>query len=171
MCVCFSRSLIFPCAAQVYKNIDDLFGCPGKLCATFINPCIFNAGLMVFNPSQATFVDMAEKLPVTESFDGADQGFLNQYFPDLLAAPLYRGLQDSVAQVSRSPCSSLGCQFHRPAFSWRQGQGPVASFYRLPFYFHVDHGFYYPRFKWDMEFCCLRAASTFFLHFLFAVAL
>lgn len=43
------------------KNNDVLFKC-GDFCAVFINPCIFNSGVMVIRPSPELFSDMISKV-------------------------------------------------------------------------------------------------------------
>ena len=70
-------------------NTDELFQC-GQFCAVFINPCIFHTGLFVLQPSMAVFNDMIHELDIGRSNpDGADQGFITSYFPDLLNSPLF----------------------------------------------------------------------------------
>ncbi|KAE8712945.1 putative glucuronosyltransferase PGSIP7 [Hibiscus syriacus] len=68
---------------------DELFQC-GQFCAVFINPCIFHTGLFVLQPSQEVFKDMIHSLETgKENPDGADQGFIGAYFPDLLDQPMF----------------------------------------------------------------------------------
>ncbi|PRP86893.1 hypothetical protein PROFUN_03641 [Planoprotostelium fungivorum] len=112
---------------QFHKNNDVLFEC-GDFCAVFINPCIFNSGVMVIKPNSDLFADMISKIDKLESYDGADQGFLNSYFNDLLSAPMF------------DP-SKVGTEKLKGSF-------------RLPTTFHVDHFLFYQRAKWDMP--CLR---------------
>jgi hypothetical protein len=45
-----------------------------------INMTVFNSGLMVLNPSLRLFHDMLNRLPTINSYNGGDQGFLNEYF-------------------------------------------------------------------------------------------
>ncbi|KAH0456551.1 hypothetical protein IEQ34_014458 [Dendrobium chrysotoxum] len=71
------------------QGTDELFQC-GQFCAVFINPCIFHTGLFVLQPSMNVFKDMLHELQVGRSNpDGADQGFLASYFPDLLDKPMF----------------------------------------------------------------------------------
>ncbi|CAN1333542.1 Putative glucuronosyltransferase PGSIP8 [Linum perenne] len=71
------------------RNTDELFQC-GQFCAAFINPCIFHTGLFVLQPSNEVFKDMLHQLEVgKDNPDGADQGFIGGYFPDLLDKPLF----------------------------------------------------------------------------------
>jgi hypothetical protein len=85
----------------VLKNIDELFtpgepvfrASPDKLwdgnakSVLISSTGIFNSGLLVIEPSMATFKDMLQKLPsitANEKYgkfaDGSDQGFLNKYY-------------------------------------------------------------------------------------------
>jgi len=107
----------------VYHNVDELFEC-GEFCVAFINPTTFNSGVMVLKPSKKVFDDMYEKVASgsVKSYDGGDQGFLNNYYPDMLSAPVF---ENSTYQkhVSKK---------------------------RLPSQYHTDHILFYPRFRWDV---------------------
>lgn len=65
----------------VLKNIDELFQRP-QLSAALDCCDHFNSGVMVLEPNKKTFDDMIYKLKnkKIDSYDGADQGFLNSYF-------------------------------------------------------------------------------------------
>ncbi|KAG4188538.1 hypothetical protein ERO13_A08G170566v2 [Gossypium hirsutum] len=66
-----------------------LFQC-GQFCSVFINPCIFHTGLFVLQPSSEVFKDMIHQLETGKANpDGADQGFIGAYFPDLLDQPMF----------------------------------------------------------------------------------
>jgi hypothetical protein len=71
--------------AIVLKNIDDLFALPGFAAAPDLGLDLnferFNSGVFSCSPSAAVFADMLESLSATTSYDGGDQGFLNEYFP------------------------------------------------------------------------------------------
>ncbi|XP_028108774.1 putative glucuronosyltransferase PGSIP8 isoform X2 [Camellia sinensis] len=71
------------------QKTDELFKC-GQFCAVFINPCIFHTGLFVLEPSMKVFNDMLHELDIGRNNpDGADQGFIGSYFPDLLDQPMF----------------------------------------------------------------------------------
>ncbi|RDY08129.1 putative glucuronosyltransferase PGSIP7 [Mucuna pruriens] len=71
------------------QNTDELFQC-GQFCAVFINPCVFHTGLFVLQPSMTVFKDMVHELQNgRENPDGADQGFIASYFPELLDKPMF----------------------------------------------------------------------------------
>ncbi|KAJ6809194.1 putative glucuronosyltransferase PGSIP8 [Iris pallida] len=115
------------------QNTDELFQC-GQFCAVFINPCIFHTGLFVLQPSMDVFKDMLHELDVgRENPDGADQGFLTGYFPDLLDKPL----------------------FHPPADGTK-----VDGTYRLPLGYQMDASYYYLKLRWSIP-CGPNSVITF----------
>jgi len=73
----------------VLRNIDDLFERPGFAAAPdFFLPDRFNSGVMVIEPSAALFERFHEALVRMGSYDGGDQGFLNEMVPDWYARPV-----------------------------------------------------------------------------------
>nr|GMC80940.1 putative glucuronosyltransferase PGSIP8 [Ipomoea batatas] len=115
------------------QNTDELFQC-GHFCAVFINPCVFHTGLFVLQPSMTVFKDMLHELKVgRENPDGADQGFIGGYFPDLLDKPM----------------------FHPNANGTKlEGQ------YRLPLGYQMDASYYYLRLRWHVP-CGPNSVITF----------
>lgn len=70
----------------VVKNIDDLFDRPAFAAAPdFFLPDRFSSGVMVLEPNAEVFTHMVHELSRVESYDGGDQGFLNNFFPDWYA--------------------------------------------------------------------------------------
>uniref|UniRef100_A0A1J3GLJ0 Hexosyltransferase n=1 Tax=Noccaea caerulescens TaxID=107243 RepID=A0A1J3GLJ0_NOCCA len=63
----------------IAKNIDYLFFYP-QLSAAGNNKVLFNSGVMVLEPSACLFEDLMLKSFKIESYNGGDQGFLNEYF-------------------------------------------------------------------------------------------
>eukprot|EP01117_Protostelium_nocturnum_P011125 TRINITY_DN4040_c0_g1_i1.p1 TRINITY_DN4040_c0_g1~~TRINITY_DN4040_c0_g1_i1.p1 ORF type:complete len:515 (+),score=88.39 TRINITY_DN4040_c0_g1_i1:235-1779(+) len=124
---------------MMLKNSDELFNC-GDFCAVFINPCIFNSGVMVISPSTKLFQDMISKVAELPSYDGADQGFLNSYFNDLLSSPLWNPL------ISPHQTKNNSLSDDNP----NEVIGRWTGNFRLPTFYHVDHFLYYQRGKWDM---------------------
>lgn|GEM_PF-142893 len=49
---------------------------------------VFNSGVFAFTPSRATFARMEARLRTGGSYDGGDQGFLNEFLPQWRALPL-----------------------------------------------------------------------------------
>ncbi|XP_047940337.1 putative glucuronosyltransferase PGSIP7 [Salvia hispanica] len=112
---------------------DELFQC-GQFCAVFINPCIFHTGLFVLQPSMAVFNDMIHELDIGRSNpDGADQGFITSYFPDLLNSPLFL-----------SPPNGT----------------KLDGTYRLPLGYQMDASYYYLKLRWNVP-CGPNSVITF----------
>ncbi|CAH8251638.1 unnamed protein product [Arabidopsis lyrata] len=63
----------------IVKNIDYLFFYP-QLSAAGNNKVMFNSGVMVLEPSACLFEDLMLKSFKIGSYNGGDQGFLNEYF-------------------------------------------------------------------------------------------
>ncbi|KAE8661825.1 putative glucuronosyltransferase PGSIP8 [Hibiscus syriacus] len=114
------------------QRTDELFQC-GQFCAVFINPCIFHTESYA-QPSLYVFKDMVHSLDTgKENPDGADQGFIGAYFPDLLDQPM----------------------FHPPLNgSNLDGQ------YRLPLGYQMDASYYYLRLRWRVP-CGPNSVITF----------
>ncbi|XP_030544111.1 putative UDP-glucuronate:xylan alpha-glucuronosyltransferase 3 isoform X2 [Rhodamnia argentea] len=72
--------IIFIDADQlVLRNIDFLFRMP-ELSATGNNGSLFNSGVMVIEPSNCTFKLLMDHINEIESYNGGDQGYLNEIF-------------------------------------------------------------------------------------------
>ncbi|OIW10832.1 hypothetical protein TanjilG_27778 [Lupinus angustifolius] len=113
---------------------DELFQC-GQFCAVFINPCVFHTGLFVLQPSMEIFKDMVHELENgKENLDGADQGFIAGYFPDLLDKPM----------------------FHPPPPNGTKLGGQ----YRLPLGYQMDASYYYLKLRWSIP-CGPNSVITF----------
>ncbi|CAL9130695.1 putative glucuronosyltransferase PGSIP8 [Musa acuminata AAA Group] len=115
------------------QRTDELFQC-GQFCAVFINPCIFHTGLFVLQPSMNVFKNMLHELEIgRENPDGADQGFLASYFPDLLDQPM----------------------FHPPTNGTK-----LDGAYRLPLGYQMDASYYYLKLRWSIP-CGPNSVITF----------
>ncbi|MQM05814.1 hypothetical protein Taro_038627 [Colocasia esculenta] len=115
------------------RRTDELFQC-GQFCAVFINPCIFHTGLFVLQPSMPVFKNMLHELEIgRENPDGADQGFLASYFPDLLDRPM----------------------FHPP-----NNGSKLDGTYRLPLGYQMDASYYYLKLRWSIP-CGPNSVITF----------
>ncbi|KAK6152251.1 hypothetical protein DH2020_014886 [Rehmannia glutinosa] len=62
------------------RNLDEFFVYP-QISAAGNDRHIFNSGLMLVEPSTCTFETLMRKRLVVESYNGGDQGFLNEMFP------------------------------------------------------------------------------------------
>ncbi|KAJ4822636.1 hypothetical protein Tsubulata_039377 [Turnera subulata] len=63
----------------VLKNIDKFFNYP-QLSAAPNDQVIFNSGIMVIEPSTCMFEDLRSKRHKLASYNGGDQGYLNEVF-------------------------------------------------------------------------------------------
>ncbi|KAH9689125.1 putative UDP-glucuronate:xylan alpha-glucuronosyltransferase 4 [Citrus sinensis] len=63
----------------VLKNIDEFFFYP-EFSAAGTNKVLFNSGVMVIEPSLCKFEDLTLKSFKVSSYNGGDQGFLNEVF-------------------------------------------------------------------------------------------
>jgi alpha-N-acetylglucosamine transferase len=85
----FDRVVLLDADTLVLQNVDDLFVRSAFAAAPdFFLPDRFNSGVMVIEPSRATFDRMMASLNVAGSYDGGDQGFLNTFYPDWYAMPV-----------------------------------------------------------------------------------
>ncbi|KAF5755253.1 putative glycogenin glucosyltransferase [Helianthus annuus] len=115
------------------QKTDELFQC-GQFCAVFINPCVFHTGLFVLEPSSKVYKDMLRDLDNRrDNPDGADQGFIGGYFPDLLDQPM----------------------FHPPSDGTK-----LDGTFRLPLGYQMDASYYYLRLRWSVP-CGPNSVITF----------
>ncbi|KAL0556199.1 hypothetical protein IC582_004709 [Cucumis melo] len=63
----------------IFRNIDFLFEMP-EITATGNNATLFNSGVMVIEPSNCTFQLLMDHINEIESYNGGDQGYLNEIF-------------------------------------------------------------------------------------------
>lgn len=63
----------------ILRNIDFLFGMP-EISAIGNNATLFNSGVMVVEPSNCTFQLLMDHINEIESYNGGDQGYLNEIF-------------------------------------------------------------------------------------------
>jgi hypothetical protein len=88
--------------AMQRSMVEDLFLC-GHFCVVYMNPCHFHTGLIVVKPNVTIFSELQANLAKTGSYDGADQGFLSEYFSEGCAvAPIFnpkRGQSESRLNV------------------------------------------------------------------------
>ncbi|KAL9241454.1 hypothetical protein vseg_015566 [Gypsophila vaccaria] len=63
----------------ILRNIDFLFRMP-EISATGNDATLFNSGVMLIEPSNCTFNLLMEHINEIESYNGGDQGYLNEIF-------------------------------------------------------------------------------------------
>ncbi|XP_075512410.1 putative UDP-glucuronate:xylan alpha-glucuronosyltransferase 4 [Primulina tabacum] len=76
----YSKVLFIDSDFIVLKNLDHFFVYP-QLSASLNGRHLFNSGLMLLEPSKCTFKTLMKKRLVVASYNGGDQGFLNEMFP------------------------------------------------------------------------------------------
>jgi glycogenin glucosyltransferase len=85
----FDKVVLLDADTIVMQNVDELFDRPELAAAPdFFLPDRFNSGVMVLDPSEATFDRMVNALGQQPSYDGGDQGFLNLFFEGWYARPI-----------------------------------------------------------------------------------
>lgn len=75
----YSKILFIDSDVIVLKNLDLLFHFP-QLSATGNDGVIFNSGVMLIEPSNCTFRQLLNRRDEIISYNGGDQGFLNEVF-------------------------------------------------------------------------------------------
>ncbi|KAH6794614.1 plant glycogenin-like starch initiation protein 1 [Perilla frutescens var. hirtella] len=97
----------------ILRNIDFLFGMP-EISATKNNGTLFNSGVMLIEPSNCTFQLLMDHINEIESYNGGDQGYLNEIFTcssPLTSRSVTEELHDPV--ISRpDELGGTGAKFH-----------------------------------------------------------
>ncbi|GER29321.1 plant glycogenin-like starch initiation protein [Striga asiatica] len=75
----YDRIIFIDADLLILRNIDFLFGMP-QISATGNNGTLFNSGVMVIEPSNCTFRLLMDHINEIESYNGGDQGYLNEIF-------------------------------------------------------------------------------------------
>eukprot|EP00271_Cylindrocystis_brebissonii_P019979 TRINITY_DN639_c0_g3_i1.p1 TRINITY_DN639_c0_g3~~TRINITY_DN639_c0_g3_i1.p1 ORF type:complete len:572 (-),score=88.70 TRINITY_DN639_c0_g3_i1:620-2335(-) len=84
----YERVVYLDADTLVVNSIEDLFLTHG-FCANIRHSEKFNAGVLVLEPSSQMFASMLTKVESLPSYDGGDQGFLNEYFHGIVNARLF----------------------------------------------------------------------------------
>jgi hypothetical protein len=129
-------------------DLRPLFRC-GHFCAVFMNPINFHTGLLVVRPDLEVFRDMLQRLGsgAAESYDGADQGFLTDYFPfdRMISSPMF----------SEALCPPPS---ERP-FPSEAKRGPCdVEMMRIPISYNLNALWFYEKGSWSLF--ALRAGRT-----------
>ncbi|XP_034125210.1 glycogenin-1 isoform X1 [Drosophila guanche] len=89
----FEKCVFLDADTLVLQNVDELFEREELSAAPDVSwPDCFNSGVFVFRPSLDTFGKITEFAIKNGSFDGGDQGLLNQYFADWATADIKKHL-------------------------------------------------------------------------------
>ncbi|PIC42939.1 hypothetical protein B9Z55_009852 [Caenorhabditis nigoni] len=77
----YTKAVFLDADTMVIRNSDELFERPDFSAAADIGwPDMFNSGVFVFSPSLETYRALVALATSSGSFDGGDQGLLNEYF-------------------------------------------------------------------------------------------
>ncbi|XP_033247362.1 glycogenin-1 [Drosophila miranda] len=89
----FEKCVFLDADTLVLQNVDELFEREELSAAPDVSwPDCFNSGVFVFRPSLDTFGKITEFAIKNGSFDGGDQGLLNQFFADWATADIKKHL-------------------------------------------------------------------------------
>uniref|UniRef100_A0A1A9ZAT0 glycogenin glucosyltransferase n=1 Tax=Glossina pallidipes TaxID=7398 RepID=A0A1A9ZAT0_GLOPL len=89
----FEKCVFLDSDALVLKNCDELFEREELSAAPDVSwPDCFNSGVFVYQPSLETFDKLTKFAVEYGSFDGGDQGLLNQYFGDWAYVDIHKHL-------------------------------------------------------------------------------
>lgn len=107
----FDKCVFLDADTLVLQNVDDLFEREELSAVADIGwPDCFNSGVFVFKPSQTTYAGLLKHADKFGSFDGGDQGLLNEFFSDWSTKDISRHLPFTYNTVSSAVYS------YAPAF-------------------------------------------------------
>lgn len=119
----YTKAVFMDADTLVLKNIDDLFNRDELSAAPDPGwPDCFNSGVFVFKPSLETYERLLQFAIETGSFDGGDQGLLNQFFSDWATSDSTRRLPFTYNVINQSVYS------YRPAFVHNRAHIRVVHF-------------------------------------------
>ncbi|KNC87087.1 hypothetical protein SARC_00763 [Sphaeroforma arctica JP610] len=89
----YKKTVFLDADTLVLKNVDELFDREEFSAAPDVGwPDCFNSGVFVCVPNLDTFHELVELSENTGSFDGGDQGLLNEYFCDWSTKDIHKHL-------------------------------------------------------------------------------
>jgi glycogenin glucosyltransferase len=104
----YSKCVFMDADSMVIQNIDDIFDREEFSAAPDPGwPDCFNSGVFVFRPSIETYKALLHFAVSIGSFDGGDQGLLNQYFSDWATKDISKHLPFAYNCVSQAFYSYL----------------------------------------------------------------
>jgi len=108
----FEKCVFLDADTLILQNVDDLFQREELSAAPDIGwPDMFNSGVFVFLPSRTTYENLLTHAKKYGSFDGGDQGLLNDFFSDWSTKDINRHLPFTYNTVSSAVYS------YAPAFN------------------------------------------------------
>jgi len=98
----FTKCVFLDADTLVLQNIDDLFERDELSAVPDVGwPDCFNSGVFVFKPSRETYDALLKHASEFGSFDGGDQGLLNEFFPNWNRIPfVYNTVSTAVYSYS-----------------------------------------------------------------------
>jgi len=119
----FQKCVFLDADTLVLQNMDDCFEREELSAAPDVGwPDCFNSGVFVFVPSLDTFSKLVEFASSTGSFDGGDQGLLNQYFSDWATADIKKHLPFGYN------LNANATYFYAPAYKHYEGSVKLVHF-------------------------------------------
>ena len=104
----YKKCVFMDADTMVVQNIDDCFNRSELSAAPDAGwPDCFNSGVFVFEPSEQTYENLLSTALNLGSFDGADQGLLNQYFSNWSTEDINKHLPFTYNVVSQAFYSYL----------------------------------------------------------------
>lgn len=108
----FTKCVFLDADTLVLQNVDDLFEREELSAVSDVGwPDCFNSGVFVFCPSDRTYAALIEHAKIYGSFDGGDQGLLNDFFSDWSQSDISRHLPFTYNTVATAVYS------YTPAFN------------------------------------------------------
>jgi len=108
----YEKCVFMDADTLVLQNVDDLFEREELSAVSDVGwPDCFNTGVFVFRPSAKTYGELLEHAKRYGSFDGGDQGLLNEFFSDWSTSDISRHLPFTYNTVSTAVYS------YAPAFN------------------------------------------------------
>lgn len=108
----FTKCVFLDADTMVLRNVDELFQRDELSAAPDVGwPDCFNSGVFVFRPSDNTYTSLVEHAKREGSFDGGDQGLLNDFFSGWSQSDISRHLPFTYNTVSTAVYS------YTPAFN------------------------------------------------------
>jgi len=108
----FEKCVFLDADTLVLQNVDDLFERDEFSAVSDVGwPDCFNSGVFVFKPSDNTYAALIEHAKRYGSFDGGDQGLLNEYFSEWATSDISRHIPFTYNTVSSAVYS------YTPAFN------------------------------------------------------
>lgn len=132
----FTKCVFLDADTLILQNVDDLFERDELSAVADVGwPDCFNSGVFVFKPNMKTYDELLNHAKTVGSFDGGDQGLLNDFFSDWSTADISRHLPFTYNMVSNI------CYSYAPAFKRFGRDVKIVHFLGLvkPWHHHFDH--------------------------------